>query len=84
MVIGNSSQVDLINIDGLSHNFVDTFYYWSLSVGKPILDVKVSIKSNPNILYRVTIADPNTQSSPSLWVQYDKKRKRRSYLPWLF
>jgi hypothetical protein len=47
VVIGNSSQVDLINIDGLSHNFVDTFYYWSLSVGNPILDVKVSIKSSP-------------------------------------
>ena len=50
VIIGNSSQIDLINIDGLSHNFVDTFYYWSLSVGKPILDVKVSMKSKHSLM----------------------------------
>ena len=36
----------MINLDGLSHNFVDTFYYWSLNISKPILNVKLSIKSN--------------------------------------
>jgi hypothetical protein len=45
VVIGNSNQIDMINIDGLAHNFVDTFYYWSLNISKPILSVKLSIKS---------------------------------------
>lgn len=45
VVIGNSNQIDMINIDGLAHNFVDTLYYWSLNISKPILSVKLSIKS---------------------------------------
>lgn len=45
VVIGNNSQLDMINLDGLSHNFVDTFYYWSLNISRPIDNVKLSIKS---------------------------------------
>ena len=52
VVIGNSNQLDMINIDGLAHNFVDTFYYWSLNISKPILSVKLSIKSTPPAIQR--------------------------------
>jgi hypothetical protein len=45
VVIGNGSQLDMINLDGLSHNFVDTFYYWSLNISRRIDNVKLSIKS---------------------------------------
>ena len=46
IIIGNYNQVDMINIDGLAYNFIDTFYYWSLNIGRAIMDVKINIKSN--------------------------------------
>jgi len=45
VIVGNVNQIDMINLDGLAHNFVDTFHYWSLNISKPILDVKINLKS---------------------------------------
>ena len=46
VILGNQNQLDMINLDGLAHNFVDTFHYWSLSIDRPIMDVKINRKSN--------------------------------------
>jgi hypothetical protein len=45
VIIGNVNQLDMIGLDGLTHNFVDTYHYWSLNISRPILDLKVNPKS---------------------------------------
>jgi hypothetical protein len=35
-VIGNENQIDLIGFGAIAHGFVDTDYYWSLSLKQPI------------------------------------------------
>lgn len=45
VILGNYNQLDMIDLDGLTHGFVDTFHYWSFSPDTPILDLKVNIKS---------------------------------------
>ena len=44
-MIGNHNQIDMIGIIGINKMFVDTYYYWSLNIQKPIIDLKVNTKS---------------------------------------
>lgn len=45
VILGNYNQLDMIDLDGLTHSFVDTFHYWSFYPGTPIMDLKVNPKS---------------------------------------
>lgn len=35
-IIGNENQIDMISFGAVAHGFVDTDYYWSLSLKGPI------------------------------------------------
>ena len=45
VIVGNYNQLDMFDMDGLSHNFIDTYHYWSFYPNTPILNLKVNIKS---------------------------------------
>jgi hypothetical protein len=45
VVVGNYNQLDMFDLDGLTHNFVDTYLYWSFCPGTPIMNLKVNPKS---------------------------------------
>jgi hypothetical protein len=46
VILGNYNQLDMIDLDGLTSSFVDTFHYWSFSPNSPIMDLKVNSKSS--------------------------------------
>ena len=43
-LIGNENQLDMIGFGSISHDFVDTDYYWSLGLRGPIENVIVDAK----------------------------------------
>jgi len=45
VILGNYNQLDMIDLDGLTNGFVDTYHYWSFCPGLPIMNFKVNSKS---------------------------------------
>lgn len=49
--MGNENQIDMVGFGDIVHGFVDTDYYWSLSLKGPIENISVDSKSKwPSIL----------------------------------
>lgn len=48
-LIGNENQLDMVGFGGITHGFVDTDYYWSLSLKGPIESISVDSKSNTSL-----------------------------------
>ena len=43
--MGNENQIDMIGFGSIAHGYVDTDYYWSLSLKGPIEGISVDPKS---------------------------------------
>lgn len=50
VVIGNYNQLDMFDVDGLVNGFIDTYHYWSFNPGIPIMNFKINMKSNSQII----------------------------------
>lgn len=57
-IVGNENQIDMISFGSIAHGFVDTDYFWSLSLKGPIESVTVDAKSNPLALLRIHLPHP--------------------------
>jgi hypothetical protein len=42
----------MIDLDGLTNGFVDTYHYWSFCPGVPIMNFKVNAKSKSILMQR--------------------------------
>lgn len=52
-IIGNENQLDMINLGGITHGFIDTEYCWSLTINGSIDLVSVDMKSKKKINIRI-------------------------------
>ncbi len=73
-IIGDQDQLDVINVNCIVNDYIDSETIWSLNIGKKIIIVVVDIKSNTYLILRMHLWTNNSRKGVNnIFIFIEKK-----------